>query len=141
MALTGFFPTEYGLYFTTVLMSVGFHYFETLKQSLSLQWFSRQEAPQMLGRLIAVGAITSLVTYGVLWICLEVLNLDYVWNLVISGGICIGLAVFMWLGFPEFKTETQQTTRLVLRKRYWLYYGLTFFSERGRESVISPSGV
>ena len=136
VALTGFFPTEYGLYFTTVLMSVGFHYFETLKQSLSLQWFSRQEAPQMLGRLIAVGAITSLVTYGVLWICLEVLNLDYVWNLVISGGVCIGLAVFMWLGFPEFKTETRQTTRLVLRKRYWLYYGLTFFSGARRQIFV-----
>ena len=34
VSLTGFFPTEYGLYFTTVLMSIGFHYFETIKQSL-----------------------------------------------------------------------------------------------------------
>ena len=48
VALTGFFPTEYGLYFTTVLMSIGFHYFESVKQSLSLQWFSIEEAPQML---------------------------------------------------------------------------------------------
>ena len=71
VALTGFFPTEYGLYFTTVLMSTGFHYFEAVKQSLSLQWLSKAEAPQVLGRLIAVGSITSLVVYGVLWVCLE----------------------------------------------------------------------
>ena len=35
VALTGFFPSEYGLYFTTVLMSMGFHYFEAIKQSLN----------------------------------------------------------------------------------------------------------
>ena len=40
VALTGLFPSVYGLYATTVLMSIGFHYFETLNQSLSLQWFS-----------------------------------------------------------------------------------------------------
>ena len=38
--LTGFFPSEIGLYCTTLLMSAGFHYFETVKQSLSLQWLA-----------------------------------------------------------------------------------------------------
>ena len=33
-ALTGFLPSFYGLCFTTVLMSIGFHYFETVNQSL-----------------------------------------------------------------------------------------------------------
>ena len=70
VAMTGFFPSEYGLYFTTVLMSIGFHYFEAIKQSLSLQWLSKEEAPQVLGRLIAVGAMTSLIVYGVLWVLL-----------------------------------------------------------------------
>lgn len=36
-ALTGFMPSVMGLYFTTVLMSLGFHYAETIQQSLSLQ--------------------------------------------------------------------------------------------------------
>ena len=36
VALTGFFPSVYGLYFTTIIMSTGFHYFETVKNSLSL---------------------------------------------------------------------------------------------------------
>ena len=61
VAMTGFFPSEYGLYFTTVLMSIGFHYFEAINQSLSLQWLSKDEAPQVLGRLIAVGSVTSLI--------------------------------------------------------------------------------
>ncbi len=40
VAATGFFPTVYGLYFTTVLMSLGFHYFEAVKQSLAPRRFS-----------------------------------------------------------------------------------------------------
>ena len=136
VALTGLFPYKYGLYFTTVLMSIGFHYFETLKQSLSLQWLPKHEAPRVLGRMIAVGAATSLTVYAVLWVLLEVFELDYIWNFLIAGGVCCGIAVFMWLGFPHFKTETEQHTHLVLRKRYWLYYGLTFFSGARRQIFV-----
>ena len=71
VAATGFFPTVYGLYFTTIIMSLGFHYFEAIKQSLSLQWLSKDEAPQVLGKLISVASITSLIVYGVLWVLLE----------------------------------------------------------------------
>lgn len=136
VAMTGFLPTEYGLYFTTVLMSVGFHYFETLKQSLSLQWLPKQDAPRILGRLIAVGAVTSLAVYSVLWVLLEVLELDYLWNFLIAGGLCVGLAVFMWLGFPHFEAEVVQNKALVLRRRYWLYYALTFFSGARRQIFV-----
>ena len=38
VALTGFLPFEYGLYFTTLLMSVGFHYFETINKSREQPW-------------------------------------------------------------------------------------------------------
>ena len=30
-----------GLYFTTVLMSFGFHYYEAIQNSLSLQWIEK----------------------------------------------------------------------------------------------------
>ena len=40
VAISGYFPSAVGLYLTTFLMSVGFHYYETIKQSLSLQWLS-----------------------------------------------------------------------------------------------------
>lgn len=133
VAATGFFPSVYGLYFTTVLMSIGFHYFEAIKQSLALQWLTREEAPQVLGKLISVAAITSLVVYGTLWVSLEIFDLDYVWNLLFAGVICVGLAVVMWLGFPHYKGATEQHTKLILRKRYWLYYALIFFSGARRQ--------
>ena len=133
VALTGFFPSVIGLYCTTVLMSVGFHYFEAIKQSLSLQWLSREEAPQMLGRLIAVGSMTSLVVYAILWVCLEVFEFSFLLNFLIAGGVCTVLAGVMWLGFPHFPAKTEQHKTLVLRKRYWLYYALTFFSGARRQ--------
>jgi hypothetical protein len=133
VALTGIFPSVIGLYCTTVLMSTGFHYFEVLKQSLALQWFDKSAAPQALGKLISAGAITSLVVYSVLWGLLEVLDLDYAWIFMIAGGVCCGLAVYMWLGFPQFESTHEQTRKLVLRKRYWLYYALTFFSGARRQ--------
>ena len=136
VALTGFFPSEYGLYFTTVLMSIGFHYFEAIKQSLSLQWLSKEEAPQVLGRLIAVGAMTSLIVYGVLWVLLEVFSLSFLWNFALAGGLCCALAAVMWLGFPHFPAKTAQHKTLVLRRRYWLYYLLTFLSGARRQIFV-----
>ena len=133
VAATGFLPSVYGLYFTTVVMSTGFHYFEAVKQSLSLQWLSKEEAPQVLGRLISVAAITSLIVYGLLWVLLEIVKLDYAWVLLLAGTVCSALAVVMWLGFPHFLTDSEQHSHIVLRKRYWLYYALTFFSGARRQ--------
>jgi hypothetical protein len=133
VALTGFFPSAIGLYLTTVLMSIGFHYFEVVKQSLALQWYEKAEAPQALGKLISVGAITSLVVYAVLWVLLEIFKFDYVWLFLLAGSACCGLAIFMWAGFPLFEGRHEQVSKLVLRKRYWLYYALTFFSGARRQ--------
>ncbi|MGR5108580.1 MFS transporter [Vibrio jasicida] len=132
-AITGYFPSLFGLLFTTLLMSTGFHYFETLKQSLSLQWLSKEEAPEMLGKFISVGALASLITYGAIWILLEQLKLEFKTVYLLAGGIGFVLILVMAFAFPEFKTEVPQNKKLVLRKRYWLYYALTFMSGARRQ--------
>ncbi len=132
-ALTGFFPSLFGLLLTTLLMSTGFHYFETLKQSLSLQWLSKEEAPEMLGKFISVGALASLITYGALWVCLEVVKMDYQWVYLTFGGIGFVMVLWMTMAFPQFESHVQQNKKLVLRKRYWLYYALTFMSGARRQ--------
>lgn len=136
VAMTGFFPTEYGLYFTTVIMSIGFHYFEAVKQSLSLQWLKKEEAPQILGRLIAIGSVTSLTVYSLLWFFIEIFQASFLVNFLVSGGICLGLAIFMGLYFPSFEEKSQQNKSIVLRKRYWLYYLLTFLSGARRQIFV-----
>ncbi|EPE2681774.1 MFS transporter [Vibrio alginolyticus] len=132
-ALTGYFPTLYGLLFTTLLMSTGFHYFETLKQSLSLQWLSKEEAPEMLGKFISVGSLASLFTYGAIWVSLEQLKLDFKTVYLMAGGLGFVLILVMAFAFPQFKTKVPQNKKLILRKRYWLYYALTFMSGARRQ--------
>jgi len=132
-AATGFFPSLGGLLFTTLMMSIGFHYFETLKQSLSLQWLTKAEAPEVLGKLISVSAFASLFTYAALWLALEQLELDYIWVYLIAGSVAFMIALVLAFAFPAFETHTQQNKKLVLRKRYWLYYALTFMSGARRQ--------
>nr|WP_065432041.1 MFS transporter [Vibrio scophthalmi] len=132
-AMTGFFPSVTGLLLTTLLLSTGFHYFETLKQSLALQWLTKEEAPETLGKYISVGALASLLTYAALWVCLEVFLLEFKWIYLIFGGIGFALVVVVAFAFPQFETKVVQNKKLVLRKRYWLYYALTFMSGARRQ--------
>ncbi len=138
VALTGFFPFEYGLYFTAVLMSIGFHYFETVKQSLSLQWLSKEEAPRVLGKLIAVGSMASFVCYAAVWAALSI-EIDYVWIYLVAGGGVLVLAAVL-ASFPRFASKTPQRKSIVLRRRYWLYYGLTFLSGARRQIFVVFAG-
>ena len=139
-ALTGFFPTVIGLYLTTVLMSIGFHYFETIQTSLSLQWIEKERAAEVLGRIIAIGAFTSIIAFAAIWLAFDVMSLDFVTVYVLGGGITVAIAVAAWLGFPQFPIRVRQRRQLILRKRYWLYYALTFLSGARRQIFIVFAG-
>jgi predicted MFS family arabinose efflux permease len=140
VALTGYFPSVVGLYLTTFVMSVGFHYFETVKQSLSLQWLSIEEAPAVLGKLIAAGSMASLLAYSFLWFARSQFGLSYESIYLIGGSLCLGLTLFAWLGFPHFKSATPQRKNLLMRKRYWLYYALTFMGGARRQIFVVFAG-
>jgi hypothetical protein len=76
-AITGFFPNVLGLYVTTVIMSVGFHYLETLNQSLSLQWLSKSEAPIVLGKITAARSFTGLLVFILIYISMKFYSVEY----------------------------------------------------------------
>jgi hypothetical protein len=139
-ALTGFFPFEIGLYATTVLMSIGFHYYETINQSLSLQWFEKEHAAHKMGQLLAVGAFTGLVAYALVWLTLDVFSLPMQAVYLLGGGLTIAIAVFCWLWFPHFPEKVEQHKKLILRKRYWLYYALTFMGGARRQIFVVFAG-
>ena len=133
VALTGFFPTEWGLYFTTVIMSTGFHYLATMEQSLAMQWTETKELPVVLGRMAAAASLASLVTYALVYGALSIFDVQFVWVYLLAGIVVIGIAVLCWVGFPHFPTKDFQTMTIVLRRRYWLYYALEFMSGARRQ--------
>ncbi len=139
-AITGFLPSVMGLYFTTVLMSFGFHYAETIQQSLSLQLISKERLPLVMGRQIAIGAFTGLVVFTVLYLLVDLMDFGYRWVYLLGGSFSVVIAAVMYFSFPYFKGETEQHKKLVFRKRYWLYYLLTFFSGARRQIFIVFAG-
>ena len=139
-AMTGMLPTVMGLYFTTVLMSVGFHYAETIHQSLSMQLISRERLPLVMGRQIAVSSFTGLAVLALLFLLVEVFQVSYLWIYLLFGCITLGFACFIFLAFPHFKGEAEQHKTMILRQRYWLYYALTFLSGARRQIFMVFAG-
>jgi len=139
-AVTGFFPSLVGLCVTTLIMSLGFHYYETVQQSLALQWIDKAKAPETLGRIIAVGSFTSLIALGLIYLAFDHFALEFHWVYLIAGGGTVAIALFAWLGFPHFPQPVEQHKHMVLRRRYWLYYALTFLSGARRQIFIVFAG-
>ena len=140
VAFTGFLPFAFGLYAVTMLMSFGFHYYETMNQSLSLQWLDKEEAPRQLGRIFAAGSAASIAAYGLIFLLWKALKLDFVTVYLLGGGLGAGLVAWLWLAFPRFEAEVKQRTHLFLRRRYWLYYVLTFLAGARRQIFIVFAG-
>lgn len=136
VALTGQFPHAWGLYTTTVIMSVGFHYYETLQQSLTLQWVDKARAPIAMGLQMSARSIASIGAFIFVWLGIEVLRLDYAWLYLFAGVLSIGAAVVARLMFPRFPQKTAQHKTIILRRRYWLYYALTFMGGARRQIFV-----
>ncbi len=123
-AITAMFPSFGGLLFVTLLSSIGFHYYETVNQSLQLQWLPKDRAPIVLGRIVAVGSGASLLAYGLLVVTWKTFDLSYNFVYVAAGGATIALTLFAAFAYPQFEAPEPQLKTFVLRRRYWLYYVL-----------------
>ena len=139
-ALTGFFPSILGLYITTVIMSIGFHYLETLRISLSLQWLTKEEAPRMLGKLLSVHSASTLAILSILYIVVFVFEPNYPWLYAVAGLLAVIIGIFCQFSFPQFSEKVEQHKELVFRKRYWLYYALTFLAGARRQIFMVFAG-
>ena len=139
-AVTAWFPFLSGILTITLLSSVGFHFFETVNQSLQLQWFSKEEAPNKLGKLMAYGSAATLIAYIFIILGWEKLNLSFNSAYMLAGLSCFAIAVIGYIIFPNFKAAVPQTKKMVIRKRYWLYYLLQFLSGARRQIFVVFAG-
>lgn len=137
---TGFFPTPLGLYITTVIMSIGFHYLETLNQSLSLQWLSKEKAPIILGKITAAKSFTSLVVFVLIYIMMKFYSVEYKYVYAFFGAVTLVVGIISWIMFEHFKDEVVQEKKLRLKKEYWLFYFLTFLAGARRQIFVVFAG-
>lgn len=138
--LTGYFPSAMGLYITTIIMSTGFHYFETVSQSLTLQWINKDNTAHFMGKLLSVKSVASLLAFSSVWLLMEQFSWDYQSTYLLFGGLGFVLSILLFLAFPNFEQHHEQQKKIILRKRYWLYYALTFFSGARRQIFVVFAG-
>jgi len=140
VALTGHFPTLTGVLFTTFIMSMGFHYFETMNVSLQLQLLPKAEAPRLIGTITAAGAAAQFIAYGGLALAWWAGWRSYEQLFMIVGVACMALTVVAMVYFRSFVGPVQQRKRIVLRQRYWLFYLLTFMTGARRQLFFAFGG-
>lgn len=157
-AITGYFPYEYGLYVTTFLMSLGFHYYETMNQSLTLQLIDKGHAPVHMSYQLVASSVGTLAVFLVIMLTFDTvllqravqllglppgnygLSLGYEPLYLGAGLFTLGIAVMCKLAYPHFPGRTVQTRKLLLRRRYWLYYALTFMGGARRQIFMVFAG-
>ena len=135
-ALTAYFPTFGGILFVTLISSIGFHYYETVNQSLQLQWLPKDRAPQVLGLLVSAASAATLVAYGVIVVTWRTFDLSYKTVYIASGALSLLIIVYCVIAMPQFESPNPQVKKFVLRRRYWLYYALQFMSGARRQIFL-----
>ncbi|MGH1356329.1 MAG: MFS transporter [Thalassovita sp.] len=139
-AVTAWFPSLGGILTITMLSSIGFHYYETVNQSLQLQWLPKDRAPQILGWLMAAGSAATLVAYVLIVLSWEALGLTYNLVYLLAGGVTAVIAVFCLVAYPQFEAPSPQIKKFILRRRYWLYYALQFMAGARRQIFVVFAG-
>ena len=89
---------------------------------------------------MSVRAFAALLTYGGIWILMEYFQISFQSMYLLSGVIGAVIVTTLWIMFPHFEQKTVQKKTMVLRKRYWLYYSLTFFSGARRQIFVVFAG-
>lgn len=135
-AITAWYPSMRGILTITMLSSIGFHYFETVNQSLQLQWIDKSKAPKILGWIMAVGSGATLLSYSLLVLSWKTFDLNFNFVYLISGTFTVLIALFCIIFYPQFSSPTIQNKKIILRRRYWLYYALQFMSGARRQIFV-----
>ncbi len=135
LAATGIFPSYPGLLLTTLVASFGFHYFETTNQSLTLQYFDKHTSPWVFGKLRSLSAAAN-IGIGV-FIYLFASILDFTQIYLVIGVMIIAAGLWGFLKDPADRNIVPQHKKMIFRKKYWLFYFLTFMGGARRQIFMA----
>ncbi len=137
IAATGMFPSYHGLLVTTLVMSFGFHYYETTNMSLTLQYFDEQTSPWVFGKQRSYAAATN-VAIGIV-IYFAAFWLDFTQIYLLVGGLIMLAACWGLTRDPSDTTLVPQRKKMMLRKKYGLFYFLTLMAGARRQIFMAFS--
>jgi predicted MFS family arabinose efflux permease len=124
IAVTGMSNSLLTLVASTLVMSVGFHFFMPSNSSAVLLLVGEDEAPHTLGRLGSLNALTAVAAAGLVFLALD--GLGFRTLFYAAGALLIvgGLVLLPWGRQPVRPARVRRRTPI--RRRYWLYYVLEF---------------
>jgi len=134
---TGLLPSFTGLMLTTLIFSFGFHYYETTNQSLTLQYFNQNTSPWVFGKQRSVAAASNIAVGLMVFGLANILNYTSIY--LIIGSLIIAAGVWGFTQDPTRPDVVPQHKKMIFRKKYWLYYFLTFMAGARRQIFIAFS--
>jgi predicted MFS family arabinose efflux permease len=127
--LYAFVGSYSALLFAVIVASFGFHMWTPLNRAIGLSLSRKDNAGRVLGTLSSVGSLASIAGMGALSLISLLNSAMPLNNYYIVGGLFIILASALMLRLPQDIGATDsKPPRILVRKRYWLYYVLIFFS-------------
>jgi len=135
LAITGLLPTYVGLILTTLVMSFGFHYYETTNMSLTLQYFDENASPWVFGKQRSYAAASSIAVGLVIYILAFFMSFAQIYLLL--GGLIVAAAVWALKQKPAQREVIPQRKKMIVRKKYWLFYFLTFMAGARRQIFMA----
>jgi len=137
VALTGFFPSFSGIIITTLIMSFGFHYFETTNQSLTLQYFDKETAPIVFGKLRSIASASNIGIGLLLFIISSYFSFKSLYMMI---GFFIVMGAIVALSMDPSREDLPiQHNKMIFRKKYSLFYFLTFMAGARRQIFMAFS--
>jgi MFS family permease len=129
-----------GLIMAEVVASFGLHGYQPVGPALGMYLATENARGRVLGTLSSVGSLATIVGMGVLALTSKVVGSLSLRVPYLVGGAFIILAALAMTRLPRGLGKTEQPPpRMLLSRRYWLYYVLTFF-EGSRKQVLGTFG-
>ena len=108
---------------STLIMSFGFHFFYPTNNAVVIMAIEKERAPSVLGQLRSLGATAAVTATGAVFLLAGVWGYRTLF-LVIGGAVAVG--GLLLLPFRDDKESLPPRRRVVLRRRYWRFYTLSF---------------
>lgn len=108
---------------STLVMSFGFHFFYPTNNAVVLMAVDKRNAPKVLGQLGSLNAVAMIAATGAVYLLADPLGYRMLYLMV--GGLILVGGLFL-LPFKGAKESLPPRRQVVLRRRYWLYYALSF---------------
>jgi hypothetical protein len=122
---------------TTLVSSFGLHYYETTNMSLTLQYFDEITSPWVFGKQRSYAAAASIALGLLIYALAFFLTFAQIYLLI--GGLIVAAAVWGYTQQPAKQTVIPQRKEMIFRKKYWLFYFLTFMAGARRQIYMAFS--